>query len=91
MKRTLFASIALAALACASIAVAAVHRISDTFLTAVSAFKDFAKDAFKAVAEKQATQAVIAVPLVQAKAFVARLVKRERPRTTDGWRMCPSI
>ena len=91
MKRTLFSLIAVAALACVSITAAAVHRISDTFLSAFEAVKDFTKAAFNAVAEKQATQVLIVVPLVQAKAFVARLVKRERPHTTDGWRMCPSI
>jgi hypothetical protein len=30
------------------------------------------------------------VPLVQARAFVMRLAKRERPITTPRWRMCPS-
>lgn len=29
-------------------------------------------------------------PLVQARAFVMRLAKRERPITTSRWRMCPS-
>lgn len=31
-----------------------------------------------------------AVLLVQAKAFVLRLAKRETPRVMPGWRMCPS-
>jgi hypothetical protein len=31
------------------------------------------------------------VERVAAKAFVARLMKRERPRLEAGWRMCPSI
>ncbi len=31
-----------------------------------------------------------AVMLVQAKAFVLRLAKRERPELTSSWRMCPS-
>lgn len=30
------------------------------------------------------------VPLVQARAFVMRLAKRQRPITTPRWRMCPS-
>lgn len=29
--------------------------------------------------------------LVQARAFVLRQAKRETPRLTPGWRMCPSI
>lgn len=32
-----------------------------------------------------------AVRIVQAKAFVARILKRERPVLTSAWRMCPSI
>lgn len=32
-----------------------------------------------------------AVALTQARAFVLRLAKRERPHPTPGWRMCPSI
>lgn len=31
------------------------------------------------------------VRIVQAKAFVQRLVKRERPVVTASWRACPSI
>jgi hypothetical protein len=31
------------------------------------------------------------VARVRAHAFVARLVKRERPRVTSQWRMCPSV
>ena len=33
----------------------------------------------------------VAMALVQARAFVLRLAKRETPRVTPGWRMCPSI
>lgn len=33
----------------------------------------------------------VTVALVQARAFVLRLAKRETPRVTPGWRMCPSI
>lgn len=33
----------------------------------------------------------VAPALVQARAFVLRLAKRETPRLTPGWRMCPSI
>jgi hypothetical protein len=31
-----------------------------------------------------------AVLQVQARAFVLRLAKRDRPRLTPGWRLCPS-
>ncbi len=30
------------------------------------------------------------VRLVQAKAFYFRLIRRDRPMLTDGWRLCPS-
>lgn len=33
----------------------------------------------------------VSMALVQARAFVQRLAKRETPRVTPGWRMCPSI
>lgn len=33
----------------------------------------------------------VAMALLQARAFVLRLAKRETPRVTPGWRMCPSI
>lgn len=29
--------------------------------------------------------------LVQAKAYAANLIKRDRPRVTPDWRLCPSI
>lgn len=40
----------------------------------------------------QARAAALRAPvlLVQARAFVQRLAKRETPRVTPGWRMCPS-
>ncbi len=31
------------------------------------------------------------VLLVAARAFVARLAQRMRPRVTPGWRLCPSV
>lgn len=46
--------------------------------------------AFKAVAAQTAAIVAIATPLVQAKAYVTRLAKRERPELTGSWRMCPS-
>lgn len=31
------------------------------------------------------------VTLVSARSFVARLMRRERPALSPGWRMCPSV
>ncbi|WP_294767218.1 hypothetical protein [uncultured Rhodoferax sp.] len=57
--------------------------------------KDFAVkftlDAVKLVAGAQPESKGPTVVLVQAKAFVQRILKRERPRVMPGWRMCPSI
>ena len=93
MKRSLlaFATLCLAAIAfCWRIAedvtcqtVAAYHRIK-----AVTC--DFAAAAVKSVAERYAAISQIRVPLEQARAFVTRLAKRERPVVTSSWRMCPS-
>lgn len=41
--------------------------------------------------QAEAVKHMQAVPFVQARAFVARLIKRERPVLTSDWRMCPSI
>ena len=45
---------------------------------------------FKLAARDADGFARLAVPLIQAKAFVMRLAKRERPELTGSWRMCPS-
>jgi hypothetical protein len=42
------------------------------------------------LAAQTATVRQPAILLVQAKAFVLRLAKRERPVVTTSWRMCPS-
>ncbi|MEO8021084.1 hypothetical protein [Polaromonas sp.] len=47
-------------------------------------------DAFKLAGGEDEGEAQPAVMLVQAKAFVLRLAKRERPEVTGSWRMCPS-
>lgn len=31
------------------------------------------------------------ISLHQAKSFVQRIVKRDRPQVTSGWRWCPSV
>ena len=64
-----------------------VHRI-------VVAARDFAIETARAVVEKfeQPALRLTARPveLVQACARALSLAKRERPRLTLGWRMCPS-
>jgi hypothetical protein len=50
----------------------------------------FAAHVLCVVAPEPVTLALPAVRQVQAKAFKARIEKRERPVVTNSWRMCPS-
>ncbi|WP_114967994.1 hypothetical protein [Rhodoferax ferrireducens] len=89
MKRSF---LALALLACASLAVACYDAVAGPVIAAYRAVKGFALDAFKlAGAEGWDGFAKLDTPRVQAKAFVQRLEKRERHVVTNSWRMCPSI
>lgn len=65
-------------------------RIADLYVSAKEAIISFASAAVEAVAAKTADLIAQATPLVQARAFVMRLAKRERPELTGSWRMCPS-
>lgn len=87
---------AIAAIACAAAAgafasVAVASR--DYVVSAVHRAWDFVLDGFRMEASVQPaspSQREPSVALVAAKAFILRLVKRERPRVTPLWRMCPS-
>lgn len=91
MKRGILA-IALAA--CALIA----HAVYDTMVTPVVnlaysigvRLKAWTAEAFALAASQPGTPSRPVVLLVKARAFVARLAKRERPVLTASWRMCPS-
>ena len=50
----------------------------------------FAAEVVRVIAPKALTDTTPAVRKAQAKAFVQRLAKRERPVVTSSWRMCPS-
>lgn len=78
----------LAAIAVIGIASAAVMAVRD----AVVALRDWAYSGLENLHQTPAGE-VSSQPTVQrvrAHAFVARLLKRERPHVTSGWRMCPS-
>lgn len=86
--------LAIALMACASLAVACYERtagpVISAFMVGYAKLKDWALDGLalaSAAADKLAPPAVV---LVQAKAFVLRLTKRDRPVITASWRMCPS-
>jgi len=74
-----FASVAIASRDCV---VSAVHRAWDFVLDCVA---PQAREQPVAVSDRNPS-----VLLVAAKAFALRLGKRERPRVTPMWRMCPS-
>lgn len=95
MKRTLLLAFAAASLAVASAAQACElfgHKIVGYTRSAI----DFvARFAFKVAAGPAPIDQEMATEpsghLVVAKAFVQRVLKRERPVVTATWRMCPSI
>jgi hypothetical protein len=95
MKRSLFTL----AIACA-ISVAAT--VGCVMVDVGAAMVGFARAAYAATVElakatfvgpqpmNQAADVLPAQHLVAARAFVQRLVKRDRPLLSAGWRMCPS-
>jgi len=52
--------------------------------------KSFVLDACALATDETSGVSKPSVQRVQAKAFVQRLAKRERPVVTSSWRMCPS-
>lgn len=90
MKKS-FRSVLVAA-ACALIAAAsyAVDRVDNYAKAVYCGVRDFLVGAVAAVAGPVERMQAPAVLLVQSKAFVTRLAKRDRPVVTASWRMCPS-
>lgn len=95
MQSTRRSLLVLACLAVSAIAVASFREVATITLSAYAVVKDlahaFVVRVLDIVAPKEAEAKAPAVLLVRAKAFVLRLVKRERPVVTPSWRMCPSI
>lgn len=91
MRSTFRSFLAFAALACLSAASFAHATIVAPICAVARAVKDWAFDGFKMAARTDGEGfARPQVPFVQARAFVSRLAKRERPVTFGAWRMCPS-
>lgn len=87
-----FASLAaIAFLGCMAFATAAYNTVAPPLIAAARAVKAWALDGFKLAAQVDEPRGRLAVVLVQAKAFVLRLAKRERPQLSGSWWMCPSI
>lgn len=81
----------LAVLSCLAFGSATYDRTRDVIHTAAAAFKNFAVRAVDVLASPSAGEIERqAVPRERAKSFLQRILKRERPHVTPGWRMCPS-
>ncbi len=90
----------LLALACLAIAspFTQLYKPVSRFASAVYRTYKRAKDwlvesiafGFNLAAGAQSDLNPVSIRLAQAKAFVMRLAKRERPELTGSWRMCPS-
>lgn len=93
MTRSRFASIV--AIACVAVATASAcigHAVSAIAYTFQAGWDYVLGRVPIAPADtKSETSARPRVALVKARSFVARLMRRERPRVTPLWRMCPSI
>lgn len=91
MTKSRFASLLFAAAAlCLAAASASYHYTVDLVCSTARAVKNLALDGFKMAANTQADKAAIEVPLIQAKEFHQRIIKRERPVVSTNWNMIPS-
>jgi uncharacterized damage-inducible protein DinB len=91
MQRSLLKLAVAAAIALAAVASTAFHAIAQTVAHVRDVGYSWLGATVAAIATRdQAAQRKPAVLLVQARAVVARLVKRETPRVEASWRMCPS-
>lgn len=91
MQRSRFFSmLACAAIACMAFVSTAVHVAVHAVVATYRSAKNLVLDGFKQAAADSAGKALPLAAFVQAKAFVMRLAKRERPEVSGSWRMCPS-
>lgn len=93
MARSGFSRFLVAAvIGCLSIVSAGYAAVSESIYVIARAAKDWALGGLKLAARADGDGfARPAVLFVQARAFVLRLAKRERPQLSGSWRMCPSI
>lgn len=80
-------------LTCAGFALAmsAVSHVG-TFLSEAAGYaRTLARHVVDVIAPATLEKSSTKVPLAQAKAFMQRIVKRERPVITGSWRMCPGV
>ncbi len=77
--------------AIAMAAVAVVDFTRDAMVSCVQAMKALALRFVDAIAPAADQLHRPRVAFVQAKAFLQRIIKRERPVMFSNWRMCPSV
>lgn len=87
--RTFLAVLAVATAAAIAFAVHILEPVVTIARRAATAARDVVQHGFELALQTTAVRQP-AVLLLQAKAFVLRLIKRERPVVTASWRMCPS-
>ena len=86
----LFSLIVAAAAFCATACINAAAPVVAVMNAAAQSIKKFVLAGVDLLGAAGKTAAVSIVPFVQAKAFVLRLIKRDRPEVSSNWRMCPS-
>lgn len=88
MKRNF---LAIALLACASLALACFHAVANPVIASCRRFKDVVLYGFKLAEIEPIEKPRQAKLRVRAKSYVASIMKRQRPVVTSSWRMCSSI
>ena len=84
-------ALCLAAAALSCVAKAFVVAAKSVAVASLIWLKTTTLDAFKLAATQDDGKAVSVVSFMQAKAFVLRIIKRDRPVVSADWRMCPSV
>lgn len=88
--RRFYSFVAAAMVAIASTAVFAFDRVSTACTAVYQLACNFVASVPAKFAEPVLKLAARPVEVLQACAYALRLAKRDRPRLTPGWRMCPS-
>lgn len=91
MKRFRIANLLTAAvMACALAFAAAVRPVAELVVATGRALKNLVLDGLQLAVPADQSKSAAVVAFVQARAFVLRLIKRDRPVKSTEWSMCPS-
>lgn len=91
MTRSLRSLLALAVVAAVCLATRTWERAAEIGYGVAAFCKTIGRHVVDVLAPTADSDRAPAVRFVQAKAFVQRIIRRERLQMTSGWRMCPSI